>query len=157
MELFIDWCGFIGAWLLFAGPIYQAAIELSEHDIESARIRAAETSVPAQPDVSPWWWFFPPLKIYLERRRSTRYRREYFAALASEDATTLVAFMNKATGWLFVAAGALLIAFKETFELVERMHLETYVFWLAIIFMFLGSILNTVLRISSRQQMLGKG
>lgn len=23
----IAWCGFLGAWLLFAGPIYQAALE----------------------------------------------------------------------------------------------------------------------------------
>jgi hypothetical protein len=26
----IAWCGFVGAWLLVAGPIYQAALELPE-------------------------------------------------------------------------------------------------------------------------------
>ena len=33
MHELILWSGFFGAWLLVAGPLYQAALELSEEDI----------------------------------------------------------------------------------------------------------------------------
>ena len=34
VDVFIAWSGFLSAWLLVAGPIYQAAIELEEEDVE---------------------------------------------------------------------------------------------------------------------------
>ncbi|MGH7241467.1 MAG: hypothetical protein ACREGB_04175, partial [Candidatus Saccharimonadales bacterium] len=61
METFVLWLGFIGAWLLFAGPIYQAALELQDEDIEMDRIRAAGRKVEKPADVSVWWWLLPPI------------------------------------------------------------------------------------------------
>ena len=45
----------------------------------------------------------------------------------------LVRFINKATGWLYVALGALLIAVKETWELVEYNEWPTWLFWVLIV------------------------
>ena len=54
MEALIAWCGFAGAWLLFGGPVYQAALELQEQDIE--RDRLAELGDQAQgPPPLPRW------------------------------------------------------------------------------------------------------
>ena len=49
----VYWVGFIGAWFLFAGPVYQSALELREE--EDARLsmqRVLENTQPPPP-VSP--------------------------------------------------------------------------------------------------------
>ena len=42
------WCGFLGAWLLFGGPIYQASLELREpaakDQVAPARATATTTA-----------------------------------------------------------------------------------------------------------------
>lgn len=46
MDHLIAWCGFLGAWLLVAGPLHQATRELEEEEIERddlARIAIKET------------------------------------------------------------------------------------------------------------------
>ncbi len=40
-------------------------------------------------------------------------------------------FMNAANAWLFVSMGAMLIGFKETFELSERIDAPIWSFWVA--------------------------
>lgn len=146
MELLIALAGFAGGWFLVAGPIFQAAVELREHEAAGKRYLLDQPD-DASRKVSPWWWLLPPVKIFLEKRRSDRYRQEYFSQLPADDAALLVSFMNKATGWVYVATGAFLIAVKETFELVEELHLEVWVFWVAIVVMFLIAVLNTVIRV----------
>lgn len=154
MELFVTWCGFIGAWLLFAGPIYQAAIELREEDIEDERIRAAAKLITPPADISAWWWLLPPIKIVLERRRSKAYRRAFLTVLSAEDIEALVTFLNKATGWLFVAGGGLLIATKETYELVQAEHWSLVVFWITIVVLAIISLANTAYRIARSERVL---
>ena len=61
------------------------------------------------------------MKLILEQRQAGRYKREFATLLQPEDLEALVTFMNKARGWLFVAAGALLIAIKETYELADHL------------------------------------
>ena len=34
MNQVIAWAGFLGAWLLVAGPLYQGAIELREEEVD---------------------------------------------------------------------------------------------------------------------------
>jgi hypothetical protein len=57
METFTLWLGFVGSWLLFAGPIYQAALELQDEDIEIDRIHAAGSKIP-KPTKTSFWYIF---------------------------------------------------------------------------------------------------
>ncbi|GAB3440487.1 hypothetical protein GCM10027517_15000 [Phycicoccus ginsengisoli] len=59
------WFGFIGAWLLFTGPVYQAKLELEAEDDASERLHALSEQVAAPPPVSPWWWLLPPVRLVL--------------------------------------------------------------------------------------------
>jgi len=121
MQTLIAWCGLVGAWLLFAGPLYQAALELRAHEIARDRSYFAATvsAVPKPPRISYWWWLVPPIRMVLERRRSSRYRKALLAALSAKDHEALLTFFDKATGWMLVAFGALLLATKETLGFVH--------------------------------------
>ena len=119
MQSPIAWCGLVGSWLLFAGPLYQAVLELRAHEIARDRIEATVSMVPKPPRISYWWWLVPPVRMVLERRRSTRHRNAVLAALTAEDHEALLTFFDKATGWMFVALGALLLATKETLGFVH--------------------------------------
>lgn len=156
MELLVIWAGFIGAWLLVAGPLYQAVLELKDQDIEIERIRSARGSIAISPKVSVWWWLLPPIKVLLERRRSLTYRRAHFKALSAQDQAALIAFIDKATAWLFVALGGFSIAIKETFELAEALELKSYAFWLIIAGMTVVCALNTAFRISRSERALAR-
>jgi hypothetical protein len=41
MHGLVLWAGFLGGWLLFAGPVHQASVELSEVDLEREAIGTA--------------------------------------------------------------------------------------------------------------------
>lgn len=154
MEKLTVICGFLGAWLLVAGPIYQAALELREQDIEEQRIREARNTVTPPEPVSNWWWLLPPLKVYFVKRRTRDYRRRYFAALSPEDSKALLLFVNKATAWLMVAGGGLLVAISETDNLSQTFHWD-FGWFLAIVIVLLGiSIGNTVERINRNDNIL---
>ena len=157
METFILWCGFIGAWLLFAGPVYQAALELRDQDIERERIQAASKKVTVARHVSAWWWLLPPVKYILERRQDRLYRREYFAVLEPEDREALLAFINKAQAWLLVGAGGLLIAMKETYELAEHLEWSLKVYWPIVIGHALVSLLHTIFRLKAEHDIKSAG
>ena len=139
------WFGFIGAWLLVAGPIYQAAQELLDQDIERERIREAQHAIEVPPRVSALWWFVPPIKLYLEHRRSQAYRQRFIASLLPEDVEAMMSFMSKAMAWLMVATGGLCIAIKETYELCEAYEAATWLMWLIVAGMAFCSVLYTVM------------
>jgi hypothetical protein len=40
MNQVIAWVGFLGAWLLVAGPLYQGALELREEEVDREGIAA---------------------------------------------------------------------------------------------------------------------
>jgi hypothetical protein len=54
VETLIAWCGFLGAWLLFAGPIFQAALELQEESREADRIEAEKDELAGGGSGRPW-------------------------------------------------------------------------------------------------------
>ncbi|WP_232668184.1 hypothetical protein [Pseudonocardia sp. TRM90224] len=152
----IVWSGFFGSWLLVAGPIFQAALELQQEDVQRDQIVAAGTAAKDHhPPVSPWWWLLPPVAYWLRRRRSRRFRREVLQTLTAEQRAGLIGFVNKATGWFFVAGGAALIALKETWELVEHEHWPHVIFWVLIVVMALLSFGNTAVRMGLTRQVVG--
>ncbi len=133
MDYVIAICGFLGGWLLVAGPLYQAALELREQEIDREQIEAAASTVPVPPKLSLWWWLLPPVAYIVQRRRSMAYRRSVVEVLSPEQLAQTVAFLNKARGWLIVASGAFLLALKETWELRELLDWPVLVFWVLVV------------------------
>jgi hypothetical protein len=121
MQLFLMTCRFLGSWLLVAGPILQAALELQGLDFELSKVRQQmRDAAPAK--VSPLWWLLPPIKLVLERRYLREARDRMVQALSYEEFEGLLEFTNKATGWLYVAGGGLLLAISATDEVVGHFH-----------------------------------
>jgi hypothetical protein len=135
----ILWAGFVGAWLLVAGPIWQAVVELRDEDFEREKYTAAMDVVPPREQVSTWWWLVPPLHFVLNQRSKGRWQDDIMAALPDEDYEALSSFMSKVRGWMLVGGGGLLIATKETYELVEGNEWPTGIFWVLIVVMALAA------------------
>lgn len=149
MHELILWCGFVGAWLLFAGPVYQSVLELQAEGVEFDRIRALRSTLPAPAPLSNWWWLVPPVRYVLGRRRSNRYQNLLIDALTDDDYEALDRFQNKAIGWFYVGAGGLLIGVKETYELVEGLAWSLLVFWLLVVLMAVLCIGNAAGRVAN--------
>ncbi|SMQ74857.1 hypothetical protein SAMN06295943_3252 [Agreia sp. VKM Ac-1783] len=125
------WAGTIGAWLLFAGPLFQGSLELWE---------VARTG-PAWPDrkrIDKALWLVPPVMYFVQR---ARFRR---SGTAAADVTS--SFSNRASGWFAVAIGGLLVAVKETWELAERYELSPVAYWSIVVVVLLVSQLNVTVR-----------
>lgn len=155
METVILWMGFIGAWLLFAGPIYQAALELRDEDIEIDRLHAARSKIQAPARTPVWWWLLPPVKIYAEFKGKREYQYRYMKALTREDIESLVSFRSKASAWLFVALGGFCIACKESYELAHHQAWSTRILIVIVVAMLILSILNLVVRIKNAEAIVG--
>ena len=56
----IAWCGFLGAWLLVAGPLDQAVREIEETGFEHEALEEAKGRVEEPAPVSRWWLLLPP-------------------------------------------------------------------------------------------------
>jgi hypothetical protein len=147
METLFIWLGFIGSWFLFAGPIYQAVLELQDQDIEFDRLRAAGAKVPRPAKLSGWFWIIFPVKLYVEYRRNKYQQQHILKLLDRNDIESLVSFRNKSTAWLFVALGGACIASKETYELAEHYELSGQVLLLLIVVMIALSIINLAYRL----------
>ncbi|WP_181408896.1 hypothetical protein [Schumannella soli] len=156
MHTIILWVGFLGGWLLVAGPIYQAALELRDEEVDREAIGRAHESVPEPRPISPWWWLLPPVAYLKIRRDRTEYQRVVFDAMPIETRRQFLGFLNKATGWLFVAGGAALIALKETWELVERYEWPIWVWIVLVVVMAAGSVVNTAVRMANTGRQLGE-
>jgi hypothetical protein len=154
MDVFIHWCGFIGAWLLVAGPLYQAAIELMEDAEQADDIQQSMRDAPVVEQVSRLWWLFPPAYFLLRRRASKRQQAALFRALTPDQRRRFLTFVNKAGGWMTVAAGAFLIALKETWELTEVSHWPAWVFWALAVVLAIASIGNAAVRVSRGNDIL---
>jgi hypothetical protein len=146
MDVFIHWAGFAGAWLLVAGPLFQAAVELRDEVLDREQFEQLKTDLPPRERISGWWWLLPPVAYYKNRTRNDRYQKAMMAALPRSAREQFVGFMNKATGWFTVAAGAFLIALKETWELVELYELPVAIYWVAVVLLTVAAIANTVTR-----------
>jgi len=135
MEHLIVIVGCLGAWLLVAGPIYQAAIELREEEFDRDQLMVTAANLPQPERMSAWWWLLPPVAYLRQRAIRGRYRDAMLEALPPEQLEQAIAFMNKATGWLIVALGAFFIAIKETWELVELYEWPIAIFWVLVVLM----------------------
>jgi hypothetical protein len=146
----ILWAGFLGAWLLVAGPVWQAVVELGNEEFERERFTSAVDSVPPPQRVSSWWWLLPPLRLYLSSRSNTRFQHQVLLSLPDEDYDAFSSFMAKARGWMLVGLGGLLILSKETWDLVEGREWDTWVFWALFLGMALLAAANAAYQ-SARQ------
>lgn len=146
MNQVIAWAGFLGAWLLVAGPLYQGALELHEADVDREGIEATIARVPRPDPPSPWWWLVPPAMYLIRRHRSSVYRQTALAQLTQAQRDQFTSFINKATGWFTVAVGAALLAAEQTWQVTNRDHWPVWLFWLLITVMLGASVLNTTLR-----------
>jgi hypothetical protein len=152
VEQFILWCAFLGGWLLFAGPILQAALELREQELSREEFETANALVDREPPVSGWWWLLPPVYYWLNHRRSDRMNKAMMKLLTPQQMSGLIDYVNKATGWLFVGTGGLLIAMKETWSLCEHYDWPLAVYWALVVTMIALSVGNAVGRIAWRRR-----
>ena len=151
MEHLIPWCGFLGAWLLVAGPLHQATRELEEEEIQRDDLARLAESVETPPPVSKWWWLLPPAAYVLQLRRNNEYRRRITDAMPSDQLAAFESFRDKAGAWIFVAGGAFLIAIKETWELREYHEWTEAIFWALIVVMAGLCIANAFLHVQRRR------
>lgn len=155
MEHLIAWAGFLGAWLLVAGPVYQAALELQEEEVDREALLRTKDTVPRPDPVSWWWWLLPPVAFVLQRRASGEYREAVIKAIPGEVVQQFVHFQDKAMGWLLVAAGAFLIAIKETWQLAEEQGWSELAFWLLLVLMLLVTLGYTAYRMRRTSSLSG--
>ena len=154
METLIAWAGFAGAWLLVAGPIYQASVELQSESEVMERVRGHLKDVPRPEPVSVWWWLLPPVHMILQSRRSDRHRESLLAELTQEEFEAMTRFMKIARGWMYVGLGAWLIAWKETWELVEHQEWPTALFWVLLVVMTFVALGLTVVSASRERDLV---
>jgi hypothetical protein len=154
MEYVIAICGFVGGWLLVAGPVWQAGIELREEEIDQEAIEAAKSTIAPPPRVSAWWWLLPPVAYILQSRRQRAARQAFQDALPPEQLKQTISFLNKANGWVVVALGGFLLATKETWELVRDLRLPQWVFWILFVVMPFLAVANAVRKMANTHKVL---
>ena len=97
------WFGFIGGWLLVAGPLFQGVLELREQEINREEIEAATAGSKPGPRPSRWWWLVPPLMLAKIRRRDEDFWREALAALPADQVARIAGLRPKMYGWFIVS------------------------------------------------------
>jgi hypothetical protein len=155
MDVLISTIGLAGAWLLLAGSIYQAVLELRAHELAVDRLEKIGAATRTQ-RVSSWWWLVPPIKIYLERQRAIAQRPLYMSELTVEEFESMVSYINKATGWFLVAVGGFSIATKETYQFCRERHFAALVFAPIVVALAGLCLWFTRIRTSSSDQLLAK-
>lgn len=154
MNEVIAWCLFAGSWLLVGGPLYQAAIELNEMEVDREGFTDIAKQLPRPKMPSPWWWLLPPVMYFLTRHANEQNQRAIFAAMNETQRDQFISFRNKSAGWLTVAFGAFLLACGETWDIVEHYDWPQWVFWLLLVLMLASAVLNTALRMIGSQHAL---
>jgi hypothetical protein len=155
VETVIAWTACLGAWLLVAGPLYQASMELEEEEFRRDDVVAASARlVDVPPRPSPWWWLLPPVAYVKALRHNRRMRELLLASLSREELEGYLHFVSKATGWVYVGIGGLAIAAKETWEAVHHQHWPTGVFFALLLLGLLLSAFNTAARSRRSQDIL---
>jgi hypothetical protein len=156
MSAVITWSAFAGAWLLVAGPVYQAALELSAELIEREIIETAKQQVP-RPRFSSWWWLLPPVGYVLTRRVRRDYRNDVLTALTRTQREQLVRFSDKANAWIFIASGAFLAAVADTWHVREVYEWPLWVFFAVLVVMVFACTFNTAYRMKRSDDTLHLG
>jgi hypothetical protein len=146
MSQLMAWAGFLGAWFLVAGPLYQGALELREEDVDREGMEASIADLPRPEPPSPWWWLLPPVMYVIRRNRGLAFRKAALARLTQAQREQRASFINKAAGWFTVSLGAALLAIDETWQVITHQHWPSWLFWLLIVVMLGASVLNTAVR-----------
>jgi hypothetical protein len=152
MNEWIAWAGFAGAWLLVAGPLYQAAVELNELEVDRDGMKASMDQTPRPARPSAWWWLLPPVMYVLRRHRDHAYQQAVFAQMTEAQREQFISFKNKAAGWFTVAIGATLLAAGDTWQIVEHHDWPVWVFWLLVAVMLAAAVLNTAAQMISSER-----
>lgn len=150
----VEWSGFLGAWLLVAGPLYQAAVELDEQGDQRRGLTRVSGVVGPQPRLSPWWWLLPPVAYVKQRRRQAAYREQVMSTLTTAELEAFVDLSSTATGWAMVAGGAFFIAVKETWELLELYEAPAWLLPLVLVAMLALGAANTVVRVRTAHRLV---
>lgn len=141
---FASWFGFIGAWLLVVGPLYQGGLELLEEDIHRDDSAALFEGITPPTMPSAWWWLLPPVMLVQRHRRTTAYHALVLSRMTPEQRASRAGFLQKATGWFVVAAGATCLAVNETWGLSEHLEWPVWLFVVIFAVIFAGSVTGTV-------------
>lgn len=124
----------IGDWLLFAGPLLQAAIELREEadgwDDVHKHLREAVKSDDWPKRVSFLWWLLPPVKIHLERKRSDKAQSIISRELSEDELKMFRVFGLKARAWVIVSGGAWLMALATSYQVLSQDFGFSLISWL---------------------------
>jgi hypothetical protein len=89
----------------------------------------------------------PPVYLVLRSRRDHVYKERIRDAMSSEELRALAHLRDVASAWFLVAAGASLIAVKETWDLVEASGWSRWSFWVLVAGMFALSAVEIAVRI----------
>lgn len=147
--------GFLGAWLLVAGPLFQAYLELREQEVDREGFAKVDKSIPKPNPFSAWWWLLPPVAWFKQRSRNRAHQREVMKVLDQRTTEQAVSFFNKANGWFIVAAGASFLGVKETWDLVEAWDWPVWVFWMLVVLCPVLCVANLAARAIQSERMLG--
>jgi hypothetical protein len=151
----IAWCGFLGAWLLVAGPLDQAVREIADQEFRHESLEAARARVDEPEPVSSWWLLLPPVWWVKTRRRESIYRHQIGEAMEPGDLVAFLTIKDILNAWLYVAVGASLIAVKETWELHESYEWPEWAFFLGVVGMVVFCLGITVGRTRRRHHRPG--
>ncbi|MEO6117383.1 MAG: hypothetical protein ABIP33_13455 [Pseudolysinimonas sp.] len=147
--------GFLGAWLLVAGPLFQAYLELRDEEVDREGWEKANKATPKPDAFSAWWWLLPPVAWFKQQARNKQHQREVMKALDPHATEQAVSFFNKANGWFIVAGGAALLGVKETWELVEAWGWPVWIFWVLVVVCPILCVVNLAARAIQSERMLG--
>ena len=138
LETLIRWAAYLGGWLLVAGPMIQARLELEAEATELSGIGEVVRSTAPPSHLSRWWWLVPPVAMFLTRRRQSAFLNTLGERLDTAQLAKLARFFAVARAWMIVACGAALIAIKETYELAHHHHWGATGFWLLVLIAAVG-------------------
>jgi hypothetical protein len=146
----IAWCGFLGAWLLVAGPLDQAVREIADQEFRHEALEEAKAQVAEPEPVSKWWLLLPPAWWVKVQRREGIVRRRIGEALEPRDLLAFLTVRDILNAWLYVAVGASLIGVKETWELHEAYEWPEWAFFALLVFALVLCIGATFVRARHR-------
>lgn len=156
MDLAFAICACVGSWLLVAGAVYQAALELADEELDCRQIADVASALPKPKRVSAWWWLLPPLAYVFKLRRANLHRERIMAALDPVQRQQTVSFFNKSGGWLIVATGAYLLAVVATWQMDEALDWPGATVWIIVAVATVVCIGYTVRQMLRTQRLLAR-
>lgn len=140
-----------------AGPVYQAALELAEQEIDREAFGRVKDAVSEPEPVSAWWWLLPPVAFVVQMRRRGAYRNAVWSLIPNQLMVEFVRYGDKSIAWMMVAAGAFLIATRETWKLHHALEWGDVGFWGLLLLMALLSFSFTVYRTRRTERTRSQG